>query len=66
MRTNEQILVISTPEYKERAMKRKKGVGFEYSIISTDLMNNLDTDRFIPILRVGQKKKHFLLYCKVE
>ena len=49
----DRILVIGTPKYKERAMERKKGVGFEYSIISADLMNNLDTDRFIPILRVG-------------
>lgn len=53
------ILVIGTPKYKERAMERRKGVGFEYSIISADLMNNLDTDRFIPILRVGPNEDAF-------
>lgn len=38
-------------------MEREKGVGFEYSIITATLMNDLNTDRFIPILRVGPKEE---------
>jgi len=54
---SDRILVIGTPTYQKRAMGREKGVGFEYSIIATDLMNNLNTDRFIPVLRVGPKEQ---------
>lgn len=54
---SDRILVIGTPTYQKRAMGREKGVGFEYSIIATDLMNNLNTDRFIPILRIGPKEQ---------
>lgn len=57
----DRILVIGTPEYKSRAESRTKGVGFEYSIISSDMMNKLDTDRFIPILRSGSKEESFPL-----
>lgn len=54
---SDRILVIGTPTYKKRAMEREKGVGFEYSIITATLMNDLNTDRFIPILRVGPKEE---------
>lgn len=57
----DRILVIGTPEYKSRAESRTNGVGFEYSIISSDMMNKLDTDRFIPILRSGTMEESFPL-----
>jgi SEFIR domain family len=53
----DRILVIGTPKYKEKADGRVKGVGFEHSIIAASMMNDLGTDRFIPILRVGPKER---------
>lgn len=57
----DRILVVGTPTYKKRAIKREKGVGFEYSIMSSDMMNSLETTRFIPVLRVGPKEEAFPL-----
>ncbi|MCD8290802.1 MAG: toll/interleukin-1 receptor domain-containing protein [Prevotella sp.] len=57
----DRVLIIGTPGYYERATKRMKGVGFEYSLISAELKNALKTNRFIPILRSGLMEESFPL-----
>ncbi|MGN7864050.1 SEFIR domain-containing protein [Chryseobacterium sp. 22458] len=50
----DKVLVILTPNYKQRAEKREKGVGYETSIISQDILSSsLSKIKFIPILRIG-------------
>lgn len=48
------VLIILTPNYKIKADGRKGGVGYEYSILNSDLYNKiLDNDKYIPVLRRG-------------
>jgi hypothetical protein len=51
------ILIIFTPNYKLKADKRSGGVGYEYSIMNSDLyQNQTDNEKIIPILRSGTQK----------
>lgn len=47
------VLLVCTPAYAARANSRKGGVGYEATIITGNLAENLGTDRFIPVLRSG-------------
>lgn len=48
------VLVIGTPKYLEKIQQiETTGVKFEDVIITNTLMNNVDTNKFIPILREG-------------
>ena len=53
----ERVLCIMTPNYKLKTDKPIGGVGFEYSILSTELADDLDSTKFIPILRKGEAKE---------
>jgi hypothetical protein len=54
----ERIIIIFTPNYKLKADKRAGGVGYEYSIMNTDLYNNQTTnEKIIPLLRSGSKEE---------
>lgn len=48
----DKVLIIGTPQYKEKS-ETGKGAALEGTIISTELMNNIDTLKFYPILRSG-------------
>lgn len=56
---NERVLVIGTPEYAKRSKKDTGGTAFETSIININLLQNLDTNKFVSILRKGTYKKSF-------
>jgi hypothetical protein len=47
------VLLICTPEYAEKANARTGGVGYESMVVTGQLASNLDTNKFIPILRSG-------------
>ena len=44
------VLLLLTPEYKEKADLKKGGVGTETQIISTEVYENVDNTKFIPII----------------
>ena len=44
------VLLLLTPEYKEKADLKKGGVGTETQIISTEVYENVDNTKFIPIV----------------
>ena len=46
-----------TPNYKLKTDKSVGGVGFEYSILSSELADDLQSIKFIPILREGEAKE---------
>ena len=54
----DKVLIIGTPEYKQKS-EAGKGAAFEGSIISTELMHNIDTTKFYPILRSGSFETSF-------
>ncbi len=54
----DKVLIIGTPEYKQKS-EAGKGAAFEGSIISTELMHNIDSTKFYPILRSGTFETSF-------
>ncbi len=50
------VLMILTPSYQEKADKRVGGVGYEYNIINDKLYNLHENEKYIPVLRTGDKK----------
>lgn len=53
VRDHERVLVICTPEYKERSEKRQGGVGYEGSLMTAELLKDSTQRKFIPVLRSG-------------
>ena len=60
--TSDKVLIIATPEYKNRADNRLRGVGYETSLITDDLVNDQNRIKFIPIIRKGTKETSFPRY----
>lgn len=54
----DKVLVIGTPKYRDKA-ENGYGVAFEESIISAELMNDIDTTKYYPILRAGTFETSF-------
>lgn len=54
----DKVLIIGTPEYKRKS-ELGKGAAFEGSIISTELMNDIDSIKYYPILRSGTFETSF-------
>ncbi|UUC45143.1 toll/interleukin-1 receptor domain-containing protein [Flavobacterium cerinum] len=51
---SDKVIIIFTPKYKEKAEQRINGVGFEYSLINSELYNQIATNtKFVPVLRSG-------------
>ena len=60
---SDKVILIMTPNYKDKADNRRGGVGYEYSMITQNLYENLDNEKFIPVLRKGsydESAPHFL------
>lgn len=58
----DRVLLILTPQYKNKADSRQNGVGYESVLISSELYKNQGSTKFIPILRKGTVKDSFPLY----
>jgi hypothetical protein len=56
----ERIVIVITPEYVRKATKRIGGVGYESSVISSDVLTNQLAARVVPVLRCGDKVPPFL------
>lgn len=50
---SDHVLVICTLAYADKANSRDGGAGYETTILTASLVENLDTKKFIPILREG-------------
>jgi hypothetical protein len=51
VRESDRVLVICTESYVDRARKRKGGVGYEHGMVTGELMRNVETSKFIPVVR---------------
>lgn len=47
----EKVLIICDKVYKDKANQRKGGAGTETEIISSEIYNNVDQEKFIPVVR---------------
>lgn len=56
------VLIICTPNYKEKADNRKSGVGYEGHIISDEIMQGHNERKFIPIIRKGGIRDSLPIY----
>lgn len=56
------ILIITTPTYKKKADNRKRGVGYETSLITDELVTAQNQIEFIPIIRSGSKETSYPRY----
>lgn len=57
--SSDKVLIIATPEYKRKADNRIRGVGYETSLITDDLVTDQNRIKFIPIIRKGSKETSF-------
>ncbi len=64
--TADKIIVILTPNYKLKANKRDGGVGFEYSMITSEMFDNQLLKKVIPIIRLGNKETCIPQYLKTK
>lgn len=51
---SDRVLIIGTPRYKQRIEQNRGGAKFEEQIISSELYENINTSKYIPIFRVGE------------
>ena len=50
LREADRVLVICTDGYYQRAVARQGGVGYEHSMVTGELMRNVGSNKFIPIV----------------
>lgn len=50
---SDRVICVITPNYYNRTIEPNGGVGYEYSIISAEIMERIDTQKFIPLLKEG-------------
>ena len=53
----DRVLVICTDKYVSKANANEGGVGYERMIVNAELVQNLGTDKFIPIIRQASGKE---------
>lgn len=58
LKNADKVLIIGTPLYKQKS-EMGKGAAFEGTIISTELMKDIDSIKFYPILRAGTFETSF-------
>jgi len=60
------VLLVLTTNYKLKAEKREGGVGSEYSMMTAEIFNNQQSDKFIPILRSGDRTNSTPSFVKTK
>lgn len=53
IRSNDYVLIVCTPRYKQRSDLRQGGVGYEGDIMTAEVLANSNQRKFVPILRKG-------------
>jgi hypothetical protein len=53
VRENDYVLIVCTPDYKERSDSRRGGVGYEGDIMTAEVLAGRSDRKFIPVLRRG-------------
>ncbi len=53
---SDRVLVVCTDQYVNKANTNEGGVGYERMIVNAELVQNLGTDKFIPIIRQASGK----------
>ena len=59
-------LIVCTHIYARKANEKKGGAGLEFSIITGEMMTNIDEDKFIPLLREGDQGTSVPIFLKTR
>ena len=59
LKTADRVLIIGTPKYKEKIDRTSGGAKFEDQVITVELYHEMDTHKFIPVLREGSFAESF-------
>ncbi len=62
--TSKFVILVCTPAYAARANDREGGVGYEATIITAELAENINQRKFIPVLRGGDWKESLPIWIK--
>ncbi len=57
VRESDKVILILTPQFKQRADNRVGGAGFEYAMISQQIYQEQGSQKFIPVIRKGDSKE---------
>lgn len=60
------VILICTPDYARKADSRVGGVGYEATIITGELAENISQGKFIPVLRQGEWKSSLPVWIKTK
>lgn len=60
--SSDKVLIIVTPTYKIKADNRERGVGYETSLITDELVTSQNQIKFIPLIRYGSKETSYPRY----
>ena len=61
---SERVLCILTPAYKDKCDNRTNGAGYEAAIITSEILQNVSTNKFIPVLRSGDWNKSAPIFLR--
>jgi len=65
IRERDFVLIVCTPEYARKADLREGGVGYETAIVTGTIFDKVSSpEKFIPLLRTGNKKDSIPSYLK--
>lgn len=56
MSEQDRVVLVLTPTFKEKAAAGQGGVGYEHRLVTNELITNGRCDRFVPVLRSGDKQ----------
>jgi hypothetical protein len=62
--TSDFVIIVGTEKYAQRADNRQGGVGYEAGAITSEMAEQLLTNKFIPALRRGSFQKSLPIYLK--
>lgn len=60
--SSDKVLIITTPTYKKKADNRERGVGYETSLITDEIVTSQNQIKFIPLIRSGSKEASYPRY----
>jgi hypothetical protein len=60
VRESDRVLVISTEQYVRRGYERQGGVGYEQMLLSSHIMRDVGTSKFIPVVRRSSAGEAFV------
>lgn len=60
--SSDKVLIVATPTYKKKADNRERGVGYETSLITDELVTSQNQMKFIPLIRYGSKETSYPRY----